>query len=162
MNTFAKVHSLDTKQQLAFKTIFSSFIISYLKDPTCEISILLKENLCNQLKKQGAEEQLIMFVTGPAGSGKSHVIQCCQIFCKQFCDAIRKPFDFSVFPITATTNTAASQLGGKTIHIAAMLNNRRISIDLSTEVDWTMTKLLIIDEISMAPKPMLSDLDQHL
>jgi len=37
-----------------------------------------------------------------------------------------------------------------------------ISIDLSTEDDWTVTKVLIINEISMAGIDMFSKLDKHL
>jgi len=51
---------------------------------------------------------------------------------------------------------------GKTIHFAAMLRRSIIGIELSTEVDWTVTKVLIINEISMAGIDMFSKLDKHL
>ena len=103
-----------------------------------------------------------MCVTGPGGSGKSHIVKCCHLYCKSFCDAIGKPFDFSVFPITATSNSAASLLQGKTIHTAALINNKYISMELSSDVNWTTTKVLIIDEISLADKKIFPVLDKNL
>ena len=37
-------------------------------------------------------------------------------FCQQFCNTIGQPFDESVFIVSATTNTAAAQVQGDTIH----------------------------------------------
>jgi predicted ATP-binding protein involved in virulence len=62
-----------------------------------------------------------MNLTGPCGSGKSFVLDATKSFCKQFCRAIGKPFNDSVFIITATTNTAAAQIKGDTIHSIAGL-----------------------------------------
>ena len=53
-----------------------------------------------------------MNLTGSGGSGKSFVLDATKSFCKQFCRAIGKPFNDSVFIVTATTNTAAAQLKG--------------------------------------------------
>ena len=89
-----------------------------------------------------------MCVTGPGGSGKSHIIKCCRLYCKLFCDALGKAFNFSVFPVTATSNAAASLLQGFTIHSAALLNSNYVQMELSSDVNWTLTKVLIIDEIS--------------
>ncbi len=43
-----------------------------------------------------------------------------------------------------------------------MLNHKIVQMDLSTDVDWTMTKVLIIDEISMADKNLFKVLDKNL
>jgi len=114
------------------------------------------------LHKFGAVQQLLMCVTGPGGSGKSHVIKCCRLYCKIFCDAINRPFNFSVFPITATSNAAAALLQGTTIHSAAMINSKVIQMELSSDVNWTLTKVLIIDEISLADKNLFQNLDRNL
>jgi len=50
-----------------------------------------------------------MNLTGSGGSGKSFVLDATKSFCKQFCRAIGKPFNDSVFIVTATRNTAAAQ-----------------------------------------------------
>jgi len=114
------------------------------------------------LHKFGAVQQLLMCVTGPGGSGKRHVIKCCRLYCKIFCDAINRPFNFSVFPITATSNAAAALLQGTTIHSAAMINSKVIQMELSSDVNWTLTKVLIIDEISLADKNLFQNLDRNL
>ena len=162
LDAFAVRNNLDLKQSIAFDAICSSFMLSFLMDSKCDISSEVRNQYRTLLQKKGATDQLLMCVTGPGGSGKSHVIKCCRLYCKAFCDALGKPFDFSVFPVTATSNSAASLLQGKTIHSAAMLRRSIISIELSTEVDWTVTKVLIIDEISMAGIDMFSKLDKHL
>jgi len=162
LDKYALQNNLDLKQSIAFDAICSSFMLSFLNDSKLNISSEEKEHYRNLLQGKGATDQLLMCVTGPGGSGKSHVIKCCRLYCKAFCDAIGKPFDFSIFPVTATSNSAASLLQGKTIHKAAMLRRSIIGIELSTEVDWTVTKVLIIDEISMAGLDLFPKLDKHL
>jgi len=162
LDAFAVKNNLDIKQALAFDAICSSFMLSLLCDPKLNISSEDREHYRTLLQNKGATDQLLMCITGPGGSGKSHVIKCCRLYCKAFCDALGKPFDFSVFPVTATSNSAASLLQGKTIHSAAMLRKSIIGVELSTEVDWTVTKVLIIDEISMASIDLFPKLDKHL
>ena len=43
-----------------------------------------------------------------------------------------------------------------------MLRRNLVSIELSSDVDWTVTKVLIIDEISMAGTDLFPKLDKHL
>ena len=40
-----------------------------------------KKNLIEELHARGGEEQLRMFLTGPAGAGKSTAVEVAQIFC---------------------------------------------------------------------------------
>jgi hypothetical protein len=162
LEEFALQQNLDMKQKIAFKAICASFMFSYLTELAGDISAQDHEQLTLLLKRNGALQQLLMCVTGPGGSGKSHVIKCCRIYCKLFCDAIGKPFTFSVFPITATTNAAAALLQGCTIHSAAMLNKGIVQMEPTNDVDWSLTKLLIIDEISMATISLFKSLDKNL
>jgi hypothetical protein len=62
------------------------------------------------LLAKGGLGRLVMNLTGSGGSGKSFVLDATKCFCKQFCKAIGKPFNDSVFIVTATTNTAVAQL----------------------------------------------------
>jgi hypothetical protein len=137
-------------------------MLTFLMDPSLDITQVEHENFKQMLQSRGATQQILMCVTGPGGSGKSHVMKCCRLYCKLFCDSIGKPFNFSVFLVTATSNSAASLLQGITIHAAAMLNNMIVQMELSTDVDWTITKVLIIDEISMADKNLFKVLDKNL
>jgi hypothetical protein len=162
LDTFALKNNLDLKQAVAFDAICSSFMLSFLNECNLNISLEERQQCKALLQRRGATDQLLMCVTGPGGSGKSHVIKCCRMYCKSFCNALGKPFDFSVFPVTATSNSAASLIQGKTIHLAAMLRKSKIGIELSSEVDWTVTKVLIIDEISLAGIELFPKLDKHL
>jgi hypothetical protein len=162
LDEFAKQNNLDPKQTIAFQSICASFMLSFLRDPTIDISCNDRDHYQSLLERKGAKHQLLLCVTGPGGSGKRHTVKCCCLYCKSFCYAIRKPFDFSVFPITATSNSAASLLQGKTIHTATLINNKYISMELSLDVNWTTTKVLIIDEISLADKKIFPVLDKKL
>jgi len=68
------------------------------------------------LLAKGGLGRLVMNLTGSGGSRNSFVLDATKSFYKQFCKAIRKPFNDSVFIFTAITNTAAAQLKGDTIH----------------------------------------------
>jgi hypothetical protein len=67
----------------------------------------------------------------------------------KFCKAIGKPFNDSVFIVTATTNTAMAQLKGDTIHSIAGLWRKLLSILKNWLLNWVWEKILFIDEISM-------------
>ncbi|MFO0446272.1 MAG: AAA family ATPase, partial [bacterium] len=162
LEEYALQQNLDNKQKIAFKAICASFMFSFLTEMSGEISTVDMQQLTLLLQRNGAVQQLLMCVTGPGGSGKSHVIKCSRMYCKMFCDAISKPFNFSVFPITATTNAAAALLQGCTIHSAALLNKKVVQIEIGCDVNWPMTKILIIDEISMATSSLFKSLDKNL
>jgi len=126
MNQFALQNNLDKKQTIAFQTVCASFMMSFLMDTSIDISPSEREHCLYLLQEKGGCQQLLMCVTGPGGSGKSHIIKCCRLYCKMFCDAIGKPFNFSVFPVTATSNAAAALVQGFTIHSAALLNSNYV------------------------------------
>mgnify|MGYP000847402835 FL=1 len=103
-----------------------------------------------------------MNLTGSGGSGKSFVLDATKSFCKQFCRAIGKPFNDSVFIVTATTNTAAAQLKGDTIHSIAGLRRKLSSILKNWSLNWVWAKILFIDEISMMDIMDFLKLDKYL
>jgi len=70
--------------------------------------------------------RLIMHLTGSGGSGKSFVLKATKTFCQQFCNSIGQPFYESVFIVSATTNTAAAQVQGDTIHSLSGLRKKVI------------------------------------
>jgi len=80
--------------------------------------------LIQELYSRGAKKQLLMFLSGKAGSGKSHVIKTALAFLKKFCNNCDIPFDTDVVKVTAVTGCAAANLkipGATTIHRAAHL-----------------------------------------
>ena len=83
-----------------------------------------QDKLRKMLKKLGAQEQLIMFLTGPGGCGKSTSIEVAQEFCHQFCNYAAIAFSDKTFYFTSTTGSSAALFGGTTIHTAAHLNKK--------------------------------------
>ena len=74
------------------------------------------------LKGLGGDDQLLMYLTGAGGTGKSTVIFKARSFCQEFSDSIQVMFDKKSFMITACTGSAASLLDGTIIHKSAYLN----------------------------------------
>ena len=114
------------------------------------------------LLAKGGLERLVMNLTGSGGSGKSFVLDATKSFYKQFCKAIGKPFNDSVFILTATTNIAVAQLKGDIIHSIAGLQRKLSSILKNWSLNWVWAKLLFIDEISMMDIMDFLNLDKYL
>ena len=180
MYTIAARQTLDDKQMAAYSIICCSFMMRYLIDTSsqsdekraCRAILKMiankisdtatKDDIKEMLKERGAQEQLVMFLSGPAGSGKSHVISSCQQCCKMFCDHAELPFDSDIFRITACTGSAAASLeSGTTIHSAAEINKNEKNITYNSE-EWEYTNILLIDEISFFGYNSLVKLDKNL
>ncbi|MFN9980151.1 MAG: hypothetical protein ACK53Y_09570, partial [bacterium] len=119
-------YKLDLKQAAAFIVICSSFMLANLEEPSFKntLKVIEIDKAKQVLLDKGGLGRLVMNLTGPGGSGKSFVLDAFKSFCKQFCKAIGKPFNDSVYIVTATTNTAAAQLKGDTIHSIAGLRRK--------------------------------------
>jgi hypothetical protein len=63
------------------------------------------------LKSIGGKDQLLMFLTGPAGAEKNTAIKLAQTFCEKFSESCNIPFDQYSFYFTAYTGAAASEFG---------------------------------------------------
>jgi len=162
LHEFAEQHNLDSKQSIAFQVICSSFMLSILcKDTNLNLSNV-QQCITLLLQKNGEKKQLIMCLTGIAGSGKTYVIKCCHEYCKKFCQATGNIFKGSLLALTALTKVQASHLNGLSIQNAALLNQRKVSFGSISEINWKKTSLLVIDGISMATNKLLYTLDKHL
>ena len=97
--------------------------------------------------KKGGVENLVMFLSGMGGTGKSEVIKTFVFFVKNICRFFGWNHDSDTVKITALTGTTACQIpNGKTLHSQACLNMKKIG---QTSIDsWKSTKMLIIDEVS--------------
>ena len=76
------------------------------------------------LKKKGARTQLVMFITGLAGSGKSTGINVAQRFCFEFCKAASIMWEDNTFLFTAYTGYAAGAFGALTTSTATYLQKK--------------------------------------
>ena len=156
-------YTLDFKQSVAFEVMASSFILNSLQMHSVteeSIEAYFTENetqkhecikSLSQLKKimdkKGGVKDLVMFLSGMGGTGKSEVIKAFVFFAKNICKLFKWNYDSDTVKITALTGTAACQIpNGKTLHSQACLNVKKIG---HTSIDsWKSTKMLIIDEVS--------------
>ena len=109
-----------------------------------------------------------IFLSGPGGTGKSHVINLVRRDIIHFFQLTRKvePDDPLVL-LTAPTGSAAFNISGLTIHSALQLNSNRTS-NLSYESKAVLfqklhqLKLMVIDEISMVGSRQFQEINSRL
>ena len=89
---------LDEKQYIAYEMIACTFLLGLVNDEsdknttlgsylqqTLEIaSDMDATDIIKKLNARGGRDQLLMFLTGPAGSGKSTAMKIAQHFCYEF------------------------------------------------------------------------------
>jgi hypothetical protein len=117
-------------------------------------------NIVHRLEARGWQSQLIMFLTGLAGSGKSAAVKVAQQFCYDFCLAVGVMWSDQTFLFTAYTGTAASLFGGVTISKATFLNQQK-TLSLNNKNEWHV-QILIVDEVSFMSDKILEALDVKL
>jgi len=168
---------LDEKQYIAYEMIACTFLLGMVNDgrnPYTKLGKYLQqsmagstdtatniEDIIKQLKARGGREQMLMFLTGPAGSGKSTAVMVSQHFCYEFCLAVGAMWSDTTFLFTAYTGAAASLLGGVTISKAAFINQRK-PLSQEDRNEWLDVRILIIDEISFMSDSVLKELDKKL
>ena len=127
---------LDEKQYIAYEMIACTFLLGLVNDgcdKTTKLGAYIQQtmddttnadanDIIKKLKARGGRDKLLMFLTGPAGSGKSTAIKIAQQFCYEFCIAVGIMWSDKTFIFTAYTGLAASLFGGVTISKAAFLN----------------------------------------
>jgi len=167
---------LDNIQYTAYQIICASFLLEVLitewkkqksslesqHEHHLDEITQAKDKTIACLKNMGAKEQLIMFITGPAGAGKSTAISIAQKYCFEFCKAIGIAWQDETFLFTAMTGVAAALFGGLTIHSVAQLAKHEKKISIDSIGLWKNVKILIIDEISMASVDIINKLNSHL
>jgi hypothetical protein len=167
---------LDEKQYIAYKMIACTFLLGLVtdgRDPHTNLGAYLQKSLegpttttnihdiVKRLKARGGQEQMLMFLTGPAGSGKSSALMVAQQFCYKFCISVGVMWSDKTFLFTAYTGSAASLFGGVTISKAAFIN-RNSALSLDDINEWQDVQILIIDEISFMSDSVLKRLDKKL
>lgn len=93
-----------------------------------------------------------VFISGPAGSGKSSII-------KPFISTVEKMYPHIVIAKTGTTGVSALNVNGVTIHSFAGLMSS--SFRGMGAMNLAMVDVLIIDEISMLPAYMFDRLNDY-
>jgi hypothetical protein len=120
-----------------------------------------KARLIRNLEARLAKRNLTMFLTGPAGSGKSTAVDVAQRYCYEVSLALNIIWDNS-FLFTSTTGSSAALFGGITIHTAAGLMTKMENIGDEHMARFKHVRLLIVDEISYFSKKDVRNLDMRL
>ena len=101
---------LDKKQYVAYEIIACSFLLCLIDDAQYNLLSTLhnmdanqRDILIQRLRARCGHEQLIMFLSGFAGAGKSTCVKIAQRFCFEFCRAVSIPWNDNTFLFTATT-----------------------------------------------------------
>jgi hypothetical protein len=130
---------LDEKQYIAYEMIACTFLLGLVNDghdKNTKLGAYLQQTMeiistkdgndtIKKLKARGGRDQLLMFLTGLAGSGKSTAMKVAQNFCYEYCIAVGIMWSDKTFIFTAYTGLAASLFGGVTISKAEFLNQRK-------------------------------------
>jgi hypothetical protein len=106
--------------------------------------------------------QLLLFLTGAAGTGKSEIIKELLIYAEAFCRNLGVPFNDHTIQVTAVSGVAATLIHGETLHSACCLSYNIQNINEKMVENFEDVRLLIIDEISMADSSNIRKLDQVL
>ena len=107
--------------------------------------------------------QLIMFLTGPGGSGKSRIISELLSYAEKFCSNIQQPFTRNTILVTACSGVAATLIHGQTLHSATFLNTNICNIDTDEKAKFqNCVKMVLIDEISMLSGSEIKALSKRL
>ena len=172
-----KANTLDLKQAAAFDILACSFILQclheqnitqneinklfYLHDYNRADKTAKLKHLKEILESKGGTSELVMFLSGMGGSGKSTVIKAFYKFAQNISKYLEWPYDENTVKITALTGSAASLLhDANTLHMTACLNKRKLTEE--NQQKWVTTKMLFIDEVSFMTSDNLSKLDSNL
>lgn len=103
-----------------------------------------------------ADDQLLLYVRGEGGVGKSRVVQALEL-------------DFTLLSrrkelvISAPTGSVADGIRGSTIYTALGINTRAGKVFVvKANTLWSQRSLLIVDEVSMIDLKLLTSIDKQL
>jgi hypothetical protein len=159
--------NFDPMQKLAFQIVTAAFVLTYYNDaqgmhPSQSTRTLFnseKKDLQDLATLSRTKPHLRMFLDGPAGSGKSHVVRALLQYAAAYTTNLGLTFDMRTIVVTALSGVAATSIGGETLHSAAALNG---SVDPERDQSWLNARLLIIDECSFMDTSQVATLDVRL
>ena len=165
--SWGQFYGLDDNQQGAFEVAASNFVMTYHletdhydHDFTEQQQETMHHISRTNLKELGAKQQLIMFMTGAGGAGKSNVITALIEYCKEFCANLGVLFDNQTIVITALTGVAATSIMGQTTSTG--LGMTKTIYDNAFIKSFEGTRMILIDEISFCKAFELGQIDKAL
>ena len=177
LNEVILKYTLDMKQSVAFEIMICSFLIASLEAEGVNVDVQKvfsstsntksssfyrqSQQLKKELKRRGGESQLIMFLSGMGGTGKSEVIKAFTCFSEKVSACFGWEFNDNTVVISALTDSAATELDkGMTLHKAVGLNKKQITDE--DHLKWKGTKILVIDEVSFMNVSNLLKVDKQM
>ena len=166
---------MDEKQYIAYEVICCTFLLGLINDDLDNDETLRThlnqalssykqkktKKIIKELKIRGGDDQLLMFLTGPAGAGKSTAVMVARRFCFDFSMALGTIWTDNTFLFTAYTGSPAMIVNGVTICKAAFLCTNRPLTEAEKRM-WRGVKVLILDEVSFMDDDKLQKLDRRL
>ena len=164
---------MDKKQYITYEVVCCSFLLGIVGEGHDKDSKLWSQLgrtfteqqdnldmalLIEQLKVHGAQDQLLMFLTGPVGAGKSTAMKVAKRFCFEFCFSLGVTWSEWTIVFTAYTGSVAMVIGGYTICKSAYIFAKRVP----TKEDKRLcreVRILVIDEISFMNDDEFHSLD---
>ena len=156
--------TLNEKQHAAF-TLISAALLKHIwltneMDPSMngwQHSQITQEIKTSLQKIFNTTEQLVLFLGGSGGTGKSRVIQA-------FVDFARRWHSSASIVITASSGIAAVLIGGCTLHCALgiQVNMDPIKPSQSQREAWSEVGILFLDEFSMVSQELFDLLNRRL
>jgi thymidine kinase len=107
--------------------------------------------------------QLIMFLTGPGGSGKSEVTNQLLVHAKERCGKTEHHFGEKTILATACSGAASALVHGQTLRSATLLSEalKNIGADEAAKLENSV-RMLIFDEVSLLSPSEIQKLNQRL
>lgn len=138
-------------------------------DPACELENVIRDlGILGNAEQEravriigehfilGKEAQLLMYVGGIAGSGKSYVV-------KAVVELFKRCGVSDSLLLSAPTGCAAVLIGGYTIHALTFLPASKFKPkQLELDRIWRMVKYLVIDEVSMIDGRLMSQISHRI
>ena len=172
ITSWSTAHSLDNDQRRAFEIVTASVILTYYKDAEEEFPDGVRGGEFTKERKRlellagiprRKSRQLITLIQGPAGSGKTTVLDLILEYCREYCSLIEQPFTSQTIVVTALTGVAATLLLGDTTSRSCYLNCKEKTISCIEFIErWKDTRLLLIDEVSFMSKDQVEKLHRNL
>ena len=170
---WSKKAKLDKRQRRAFSYIIAHFILTFYDDAdntldtisgTSRLHYTIEKRRLQRLviaRKNSTvfHKQMLMFLHGPGGSGKSTVINLVLKYAEMYCENLEFPFTKNTIMITAMSGVAATILHGRTTHSSCCMERRPKDKDFMA---WKDTRMLIIDEVSFCNQDDFETLDIKL
>ena len=176
--SWASAAKLDQHQQRAFQILTATFVMA-IQDGACDddnycfgggpMSIHRNKDQLDyercMLSKLSARDkrktdQLICFIHGSGGCGKSTIVDLVLDYCKEYCSHILNfIFDSRTIVVMAMTSVGATLINGETVH-SALLNTSDLKPCMTQA--WCQTKMVIVDEISFASNTHIAKMNNRL